>query len=78
MRLMASEDARLPKRWTYFELRRLGSGFIQDLVSNLGISEVNQGKRVSSSLAGNRNYFRRRKLCLLKAPSRRKSWSKWV
>jgi hypothetical protein len=25
MRLMASEDAGLPKRWTYFELRRLGS-----------------------------------------------------
>jgi hypothetical protein len=31
MRLMASEDAGLPKRWTYFELRRLGSGLIQDL-----------------------------------------------
>ena len=56
MGLMAIEAVALPKRLTYFELRRWGSSKI----SNLGISEVDQGKRFSSS--------RNRKLEQLSSP----------
>jgi hypothetical protein len=75
MHLMASEEAALPKRLAYFELRRLG--LISSRFSNLGISEVNQGKRTKQSQSETETLSSQSYACL-KAPSRQKPWSKWV
>jgi ribosomal protein L14 len=72
---MAIEDAH-PKTGPI--LNCIVGDLISSNISNLVSSEVNQGKVFQAVVVRNRNSFRRNSYDCLKAPSRQKSWSKWV